>query len=150
MLFKYFASAQMRFTTAKYTTNWQDLEIGIMMGCVISPLLFVMCMELILRGARDTAPGEDLRNGAVLPPMRAFMDDITILVRNVGATRELLNKLQELLRRCRMKVKPKKSRSLSIIKGQVRETRFFIDDDPIPTVRKEPVKRLPSKQVILR
>ena len=31
-----------------YTTGWQALEIGIMMGCVISPLLFVMCMEVIL------------------------------------------------------------------------------------------------------
>ena len=109
---------------------------------VISPLLFVNSMELILQGARDTVPGEDLRNGAVLPPMRALMDNITTLVRTVEATRELLNKLQEIFRRCRMKVKPKKSRNLSIIKGQVRETRFFIDDDPIPTVREEPVKIL--------
>ena len=44
---------------------------------VISPLLLVNSMELILQGARDTAPGEDLRNGAVLPPMRALMDNIT-------------------------------------------------------------------------
>ena len=51
-----------------------------MMGYVISPLLFVMCMELIWRGARDTAPGEDLKNGVILPPLRAFMDDITSLI----------------------------------------------------------------------
>ena len=112
------------------------------MGCVISPLLFVMCMELILRGARDTAQGEELGNGTVLPPMRAFMDDITTLVRTEQGTRDLLNKLQELFTRCRMKVKPKKSRSLSIIKGRVKETRFYINNDPIPTVREEPVKSL--------
>ena len=117
VLSKYFGSAQMRFTTQQYTTDWQNLEIGIMMGCVISPLLFVMCMELILRGARDTAQGEELGNGTVLPPMRAFMDDITTLVRTEQGTRDLLNKLQELFTRCRMKVKPNKSRSLSIIKG---------------------------------
>ena len=48
ILMRYFGSAFMRFKTDSYITGWQRLEIGIMMGCVISPLLFVMCMELIL------------------------------------------------------------------------------------------------------
>ena len=42
----------MRFTTPSYTTNWQSLEVGIPMGCVVSPLLFVMAMELIDRAAK--------------------------------------------------------------------------------------------------
>ena len=142
ILAKYFGSVKMRFTTQKYTTNWQDLEIGIMMGCVISPLLFVMCMELILRGARDTAPGEQLENGVTLPPLKAFMDDITSLIRGTHDTQEMLKRLQELITRSRMKAKPPKSRSLSIIHGTVTETRFFINDDPIPTVREQPVKSL--------
>ena len=45
----YFGAVKKKYTTKRYTTNFQDL---------ISPLLFVMCMELMLRGARDTAPGE--------------------------------------------------------------------------------------------
>ena len=142
VLANYFGAVKMRFTTKNYTTDWQDLEIGIMMGCVISPLLFVMCMELILRGARDTAPGEELENGVILPPLRAFMDDITSLIRGVGDTESILARLQELFTRCRMKAKPPKSRSLSIIKGNVTETRYFINGDPIPTVREEPVKSL--------
>ena len=68
ILAKYFGSVKMRFTTQKYTTNWQDLEIGIMMGCVIFPLLFVMCMELILRGARDTAPESSLKTVLLFHP----------------------------------------------------------------------------------
>ena len=142
ILANYFGAVKMKFTTKKYTTNFQDLEIGIMMGCVISPLLFVMCMELILRGARDTAPGEQLENGVTLPPLRAFMDDITSLIQSVCNTEEMLTKLQELFTRCRMKAKPPKSRSLSIVKGVVTETRFFINGDPIPTVKEEPVKSL--------
>ena len=142
VLANYFGAVKMRFTTKNYTTDWQDLEIGIMMGCVISPLLFVMCMELILRGARDTAPGEELENGVILPPLRAFMDDITSLIQGVGDTESILARLQELFTRCRMKAKPPKSRSLSIIKGNVTETRYFINGDPIPTVREEPVKSL--------
>ena len=47
IIMKYFNSAFMKFTIKIYTTKWQALEIGIMMGCVISPLLFVLAMELI-------------------------------------------------------------------------------------------------------
>ena len=57
LLAKYFNAAVMRFTTKEYTTNWQSLEIGIMMGCVIPPLLFVMSMEMILRGAMGHSTG---------------------------------------------------------------------------------------------
>ena len=132
----------MRFTTKKYTTKWQPLEIGIMKGCVISPLLFIMCMEMILQGARDTADGETLDNGYTLPPMKAFMDDVTTLVQSEEGTRRLLEKLQELFTRCRMKAKPKKSRSLSIVRGKTKEIHFSIGGDVIPTVKEQPVKSL--------
>ena len=57
IIMKYFNSAFTKFTVKNYTTKWQALEIGIMMGCVISPLLFVLAMELILRGAANTSEG---------------------------------------------------------------------------------------------
>ena len=39
IMMKYFNSAFMKFIAEDYTTKWQALEIGIMMNCVISPLL---------------------------------------------------------------------------------------------------------------
>ena len=74
-------------------------------------------------GARDTAPGEKLDNGITLPPRRAFMDDITSLIQSVSNTEEMLTKMQEFLTRCRMRVKPPKSRSLYGIKGVFMVTR---------------------------
>ena len=142
LLRSYFSEVVMRFTTKDYTTSWQPLEVGIMMGCVISPLLFVMCMEMILRGAREVAEGELLENGTRLPPKKAFMDDITTLIQSEEGTRRLLQRLQELFIRSRMKAKPKKSRSLSLIKGKVKEIHFTIGEETIPTVREEPVKSL--------
>ena len=67
ILMRYFGSAFMRFKMDSYITGWQRLEIGIMMGCVISPLLFVMCMELILRGTAETTKGEETSDGYILP-----------------------------------------------------------------------------------
>ena len=50
----YYKYTYMRFSNAKYSTNWQKLNIGIMMGCVISPLIFVLVMEMLLRSTKDT------------------------------------------------------------------------------------------------
>ena len=47
----YFKRIYVRFSNNKYSTNWQKLNIGILMGCVISPLFFILVMEIILRSA---------------------------------------------------------------------------------------------------
>ena len=80
IIMKYFNSAFMKFTVKNYSNKLQALEIDIMRGCVISPLLFVLDMELILRGAANTSKGVMKKEHLTLPPSRAFMDDITILV----------------------------------------------------------------------
>jgi len=142
LLQKYFGSALMRFTTQRYTTNWQSLEIGIVMGCVISPLLLIMCMEMLLRGAKDATEGEIVDGGIVLPPMKAFMDDVTTFTESRTGKELLLQRLNDLFEWCRVKAKPKKCRSLSIVHGQVKEIHFSIGGDQIPTVKEQPVKSL--------
>ena len=116
---QYFRGVFMRFKTGSYVTDWQALETGIMMGCVISPLLFVMCMEIMLRAAAGTAEGEVSQSGRVLPPSKAFMDDITALIPSQVSTQDLMNRFHELFTWARMKAKPKKSRSASIVRGKV-------------------------------
>ena len=138
----FFNSAVMKFTVKDYTTKWQALEIGIMMDCVISPLLFVLAMELILRGAANTSKGVRINENLTLPPSRAFMDDITILVPSKIAADVLIQRYYDFSTWARMKAKPKKSRSLSLVGGSVREIDFKIGGDTTPTVREKPVKSL--------
>lgn len=42
----------------------------------------------------------------------------------------------------RMKFKPSKSRSISIVKGKLAEQRFFLDQGPIPMATEKPIKRV--------
>ena len=77
-----------------------------------------------------------------LPPSRAFMDDITILVPSQIAADGLLQRYYNLFTWARMKAKPKKSRSLSLVGGSVRKIHFKIGGDKIPTVREKPLKSL--------
>ncbi len=50
MIMNYFQDMHMCFALKKVTTGWRQLEIGIAMGCSISPILFVAAFEVILMG----------------------------------------------------------------------------------------------------
>ena len=142
---KYFNGFRMRFSTNKYTTNWINLEIGIVMGCTISPILFVMAMEVILKAAEGSAEPANLGGGCFMPPLKAFMDDTTVICSNEAETRQMLERLDGLMSWCRMNFKPKKSSSLSVRKGKIdAATTFTVANKQIPTVSKEPVKSLGS------
>ena len=45
----------MRFTVGQYTTKWQRLEKGIMAGCTISVMVFIMAMNLIIKEENKSA-----------------------------------------------------------------------------------------------
>ncbi|KAL7853971.1 hypothetical protein AOLI_G00208150 [Acnodon oligacanthus] len=47
----YFEDLQLCFITANFTTSWQCVEVGFMAGCTISPLAFIMAMEVIIRAS---------------------------------------------------------------------------------------------------
>ena len=145
MLDDYFSDFRMRFSTNSYTTEWINLEIGIAMGCTISPILFVMAMEVILKAAENSAGPANLGGGCYMPSLKAFMDDTTIICTNNEETRRMLERLDVLMAWCRMKFKPKKSRSLSVRKGKIDATTIFtVANQQIPTVSQEPVKSLVS------
>lgn len=70
------------------------------------------------------------------------MGDMTILTTTAACTRRLLGKLQESIKWAQMKMKPDKSQSMSIVKGELKNVKFCIGEDPIPTVSEQPIKRL--------
>ena len=77
--------------------TWVDLEVGIPMGCTISPILFVLTMEVITKAAERYGPGIAFSEGEELPPIRAFMDDLTLLCPSTEAVMNILTKLEELI-----------------------------------------------------
>ena len=135
LMMKYYDNFVMRFTTAGFTTEWQRLEIGIAAGCTISVVWFVLVMEMILRST-------ETKEAEMQTPLKAFMDDITIVSKSEATTHRMLGRLDELIGWSRMKFKAKKSRSCTFRKGRQTEVRYTIAGDPIPTVQEQPVKSL--------
>ena len=73
-----------------------------MMGCVISPLLFVLVMEMILRCADVNI------NQITSPSMKAFMDDVTLIAEFRSHLEQSVTRFQELFKWAAMEIKPSK------------------------------------------
>jgi hypothetical protein len=97
MLKAYFNDLVLRFPTSRFTTDWTRLEIGIAMGCSISPILFVLAMQIILKAAENAANGPDLWEGCNMPPLKAYRNDTTVLTTGVEAARTILARLDEMV-----------------------------------------------------
>ncbi|XP_052268662.1 uncharacterized protein LOC127870041 [Dreissena polymorpha] len=139
----YFDGIQPRFSIGDQTTPWQRLEKGIVTGCTISVVLFVMGMNLIINAAKRETRGPKTASGIHLPSSRGFMDDLTITTTTHVQARWVLTALQDTVTWARMKFKPKKSRSLIIKKGKVTK-RFTlqVQGEDIPSIIDSPVKCL--------
>ncbi|XP_061185889.1 uncharacterized protein LOC133193994 [Saccostrea echinata] len=138
----YFDHLQLRFTVQDYTTAWQRLEIGKVTGCTISVILFSAAMNMIVKSVEKKSRVSWMKSGVRQPPGRAFMNDMTVTTKTVIEAKWTIQELESAITWARMKVKPSKSRSLVIKNGKVKEERFKIDGETIPTVSEEPVKCL--------
>ncbi len=112
--------------------------------CNLTNLVCDGDMEVITRAPERAGPGVVL-DGEGLPPIRAFMDDLTILTPSTKAAEAILTKLDQLTARMGkdMKFKTKKStwsRSLVLKQGKLADTYFTLCGDNIPTIQEQPVK----------
>ena len=142
MVDTYYGLFKMQFTTRTHRTRWEDLQVGIPMGCTISLILFVLGMGVIVHNAKMESTGIELSPGKELPPIRAFMDDLALLNRGKLAA-AVLRRLEELMDWGQLTFKAKKSRSLVLRKGKLdKEFHFSLGEEVILPVSDQPVKSL--------
>ena len=142
ILMSYHDNFKMRFTTSDYTTDWVNLQVGIPMGCTVSPVLFILAMEVIVRSSEDSDQGVEVAPGQILPRIRSFMDDLTLLNSQPQISAAILQRLQALIKWAHMAFNAKKSRSLVLKRGRVRKYTFHLRGEVIPAVSESPVKSL--------
>ncbi|KAK0146299.1 hypothetical protein N1851_014401 [Merluccius polli] len=124
------------------TSDWHQLEVGIIPDCTISVTLFALAMNMVVKAAEPECRGPLSKSGVRQPPIRAFMDDLTVTTAAPGA-RWILQGLESIMAWACMSFKPAKSRSLVLKKGKVTDKfRFRLGEHKIPSVTEKPVKSL--------
>ena len=110
---------KLRFTCGDFTTSWQNLEKGIVTGCTVSPILFIMGMNMIMNAAERETRGPRMKSGIYQPANRGYMDDLTITTNSHIQAGWVLKALDEVVTWARMKFKPRQSRCMIIKKGRL-------------------------------
>ncbi|XP_053176235.1 uncharacterized protein LOC128359949 [Scomber japonicus] len=143
LIMDYYNSFHLRFTSGAVTSERHRLEKGIITGCTISVILFALAMNMLVKSAEPECRGPTTKSGIRQPPIRAFMDDLTVTTTSVPGCRWILQGLEKLTTWARMRFKPEKSRSLVLKGGKVTDRfSFFLGDTQIPSVTEKPVKSL--------
>lgn len=143
LITNYFNNLQVCYSASEFTTGWHQVEKGIAMGCSISPILFTTAFEVILIGGRQTVRGARSLSGQRLPALWSCMDDVTTLLQTAACTNRLPKRLEDLFTWARKKIKPSKSRSLSIRKGARRDNiSFSVNSEQLPHLIDQPEKSL--------
>lgn len=74
----YYSNFSASVLSSSQTFAWHRLEC-IITGCTISVSLFAPAMNMIVKSAEVECRGPMSRSGTGQPPIRAFMDDLTVM-----------------------------------------------------------------------
>lgn len=100
-------------------------------------------MNMVVKAAEVECRGPLSKSGVQQPPIRAYMDDLTITTTSVPGTRWILQGPERLITWARMSFKPSKSRSMVLERGKVIDKfRFSISATAIPSITEQLVKSL--------
>ncbi|EFP02086.1 hypothetical protein CRE_17642, partial [Caenorhabditis remanei] len=125
--------SSMRVKTAEQKTQNIMIEAGVKQGDPISPTLFNICLEGIIRRHQTRKTGYNCVGNDVR--CLAFADDLAILTNNQDEMQKVLNQLDKDCRSVALIFKPKKCASLTIKKGSVDQyARIKIHGMPIRTM----------------
>ncbi|XP_063056078.1 uncharacterized protein LOC134450153 [Engraulis encrasicolus] len=139
----YYNNFSMRVSAGATPSSWHKVDIGIITGCTISVTLFSLAMNMLTKSAEPECRGPRMNSGQRQPPIRAFMDDLTVTTESVPGCRWILKGLEKMMEWARMRFKPAKSRSMVLRRGKVEDKfRFNITGTAIPTITEKPVKSL--------
>ena len=106
LILNYYNDFKLRVSSEVTTSDWQKLEKGIITGCTISVSLFTLAMNLLVKSAETECRGPVTNSGTRQPPIRAFIDDLTVTANSVHGCRWLLRGIDRLISWARMSFKP--------------------------------------------
>ncbi|KAK1789934.1 hypothetical protein P4O66_002263 [Electrophorus voltai] len=138
----YYNNFRLRVTSGLITSDWHHLEKGIITGCTISVILFILAMNMVAKSSEVERRGPLSKAGVWQPSIRVFMDDPTITT-SVPGSRWIIQGLERLITWARISFKLSYSRSMVLKRRKVTDKyHFLISGIVIPSILEQPVKSL--------
>lgn len=97
LILDYYNNFWKRVTSGSSTSEWHRLEKGTITGCTISVILFALAMNMVVKSAEMECRGPLTKTSARQPPIRAYMDDLTLTTLSVLGSRWILQGLEKLM-----------------------------------------------------
>lgn len=101
--------------TENGTTDLFAITTGVRQGCVLSPFLFIIVIDYMMRQAMDTAePGISWGQTRRLADLD-FADDITLIGRTAENLQHLISRLEQTARKVGLFINIQKTKIMSIV-----------------------------------
>ena len=122
-----YIGSRTRIRTIDGLTDSINMEAGVKQGCPLSPDIFNLTLEVVLRHATSIGVGFKLDDEMLLSVL-AYADDLVLLADSEEGMRRHLEATQEAARAIGLSFNPEKCASLHIGPDGVRNTRYSVQD----------------------
>ena len=107
-----------------YLSDYFQMERGVRQGCPISPLLFIITLELLARNIRHNELIKGLKFSEKIIKIKLYADDATLFLRDIIDFREILSRIKSFSRFSGLCLNKQKSSAMLIgnnrFKGKVK------------------------------
>ena len=135
----YYSQFHLRISSGSVTSDWYRLKREIITGCTISATLFTLAMNMLVKSAKTECRRPVSISGVRQPPIRAYMDDLTVTTSSMTRCRWLLHGLERHIKWARMTFKSWKYKLVVLKRGMLKKYHFTIEGKPILLLADGPV-----------
>ena len=131
----FYSGVHTKLSCKEWETPYIQVNRGVLQGDTLSPLLFLLVMQVALQALAISCPDYGCRTPNNREHfLKCFADDLTVITRSPKRLQLAIDKLQEITNWLGMEIKPSKCRSFGMGKGGYRKINIDISGQTILNV----------------
>ena len=139
----FYSTVKCQLTSKAWSTNYLQVQRGVLQGDTLSPLLFLLVMQVGLYGLHNTNPNYGYTTSTNETHfLKCFADDLTIVTQKPKQLQLATSHFEEITAWLGLEIKPAKCRSFGLSNGRYRKLNINIYNQTTLNVEDAPSKFL--------